>query len=163
MPGSRRHRCGAEHDPQHDAQEDAADQRNAQPREKPIGWRGASYNELLAFPAEARRAAGYQLHRIQQGNAPDDWKPMASVGPGTIEIRVHTETEHRVFLVSKFAEAVYVLHAFEKKTQKTPAAALELARQRYRALAAERRADTRSTRNEDRSEDRRGERRGESR
>lgn len=121
----------------------------ARPREKAIGWRGTSYDELLAFPAEARREAGYQLHRVQQGNAPDDWKTMASVGPGTIEIRIHTGTEHRVFLVSKFAEAVYVLHAFEKKTQKTPAAALELARQRYRDLVTERRAATRDARTED--------------
>lgn len=132
----------------HDAQKGAAGRQDAGSHDKPIGWRGASYDELLAFPAEARREAGYQLHRVQQGEMPDDWKPMASVGPGTIEVRIHTGTEHRVFLVSKFAEAVYVLHAFEKKTQKTPAAALELARHRYRELVAERRAPARDARAE---------------
>lgn len=137
-----------------DLPDDIDDRANARPREKPIGWRGSSYDDLLAFPAEVRQDAGYQLHRVQQGEAPDDWKPMASVGPGTIEIRVHTGTEHRVFLVSKFAEAVYVLHAFEKKTQKTPVAALELARQRYRELVAERRAAARDAQ----AEGRRGER-----
>jgi phage-related protein len=64
---------------------------------------------------------------------------MASVGPGVREIRVHTALEHRVLYVAKFAEAVYVLHAFDKRTRKTSKPDLELARQRFRALVAERR------------------------
>jgi len=79
------------------------------------------------------------MHRLQQGLEPDDWKPVPSVGSGTIEVRIHTGTEHRVFVVSKFAEAIYVLHAFEKKTQKTSKADIDLAKRRYKELERERR------------------------
>lgn len=112
----------------------------AQPAsEKPLSWCGAALRELRAFPEDARQAAGRQLRKLQEGTPPDDWKPMPTVGPGTIEIRIHTRTEHRVFLVAKFEEAVYVLHAFEKKSQKTPQHAIDLAKQRYQDLVRERR------------------------
>ena len=65
---------------------------------------------------------------------------MAVVGPGGREIRVHTALEHRVLYVAKFAEAVYVLHAFEKRTRKTPQRDVHLARQRFHELLALRRA-----------------------
>jgi phage-related protein len=65
---------------------------------------------------------------------PSDWKPMTTVGTGVREIRVHTKTEHRVCYMARFAEAIYVLHAFEKRSQKTPARDIELARTRYREL-----------------------------
>lgn len=107
--------------------------------EKPIGWRGSSYEDVLRFPAGARSEAGYQLHLIQRGQQPDDWKPMPIVGLGTIEIRIHIATEYRVIVVTKFAEAVYVLHAFTKKTQKTLKSDIGLAKQRYKRLVAERR------------------------
>jgi len=68
-----------------------------------------------------------------------DWKPVSTVGPGVREIRVHSGLEHRVLYVAKFAGAVYVLHAFEKRTRKTPSHDLEVARQRLRALVAQRR------------------------
>jgi phage-related protein len=106
--------------------------------EKPIQWRGSSYVDLLAFPEDARRIAGFQLGRLQQGDEPDDWKPMAVVGAGTIEVRIRVGTAHRVFAVTKFAEAIYVLHAFEKKSQKTPKNDIDLAKRRYRELVAER-------------------------
>jgi phage-related protein len=107
--------------------------------EKPIGWRGSALDDLRAFPEEARHEAGYQLHLLQQRKTADDWKPMSVVGPGTIEVRIHAGTEHRVFVVTKFEEAVYVLHAFQKKSQKTPKHDIELARRRYNDLIAERR------------------------
>ena len=107
-------------------------------REKPIEWRGSSYADLLAFPQDARQIAGFQLGRLQQGDAPDDWKPMSIVGAGAIEIRIRVGTAHRVFVVTKFAEAIYVLHAFEKKSQKTPKGDIDLAKRRYRELIAER-------------------------
>jgi len=65
---------------------------------------------------------------------PSDWKPKATVGPGVIEIRLHTTEEYRVFYVAKFAEAVYVLHAFNKRRQKTPPRDIELAQRRYSEL-----------------------------
>jgi phage-related protein len=70
------------------------------------------------------------LRRVQQGLLPDDWKPMPSLGAAVAEIRVHTELEHRVFYLAKFEEAIYVLHAFEKRTRKTRPADIELAKTR---------------------------------
>jgi phage-related protein len=98
--------------------------------EKPLAWLGSSLDDVRAFPADAKRAAGYQLGRVQQGLMPDDWKPMATVGAGVNEIRVHTKLEHRVFYVAKYEEAVYVIHAFEKRTPQTRDADIGLARQR---------------------------------
>ena len=98
--------------------------------EKPLAWLGSSLEDVRAFPAEARRAAGYQLGRVQQGLMPDDWKPMTTVGVGVYEIRIHTGLEHRVFYVAKHEEAVYVIHAFEKRTPRTSEADIALARKR---------------------------------
>ncbi len=55
---------------------------------------------------------------------------------------MHTELEHRVFYVATLAEGVYVLHAFEKHTRKTPKREVDLARDRYRALLRRRREAT---------------------
>ena len=109
--------------------------------DKPLFWLGSSRNDLKAFPPDARRVAGFQLRRVQQGLEPNDWKPMPTVGPGVREIRIHTGLEHRVFYVAKFTEGVYVAHAFEKRTRKTPKQDLELARDRFRALVMKRRID----------------------
>ena len=98
--------------------------------EKPLAWLGSSLDDVRAFPADARRAAGYQLGRVQQGLMPDDWKPMSTVGAGVYEIRIHTELEHRVFYVAKYEGAIYVIHAFEKRTAQTREADVTLARKR---------------------------------
>ena len=79
--------------------------------------------------------------KVQQGLDPDDWKPMTSVGPGVREIRIRTDVAHRVFYVATFEEAVYVLHGFEKRTAKTAARDVQLARDRYRALIKKRADD----------------------
>ena len=99
-----------------------------------MSWLGSSLDDLRAFPADARRDAGYQLGRVQQGLLPTDWKPMSAVGTGVLEIRVHTRLEHRVFYLVKFEEAVYVLHAFEKRTRKTPRSGIVLAQRRLADL-----------------------------
>ena len=101
-------------------------------------WLGGSLNDLSAFPEDARRAAGFELRRVQQGLQPTDWKPMASVGTGVEEIRVHTGREHRVFYIARFEEGIYVLHAFEKRSRTTPAKEIELARNRLRAAVTSR-------------------------
>ena len=108
--------------------------------DKPLFWLGSSRSDLKAFPQDARRIAGFQLRRVQQGLEPNDWKPMPAVGPGVREIRIHTGLEHRVFYVAKFTEGVYVLHAFEKRTRKIPKNELELARDRFHTLVMKRRA-----------------------
>jgi len=107
--------------------------------DKPLQWLGASRGDVRMFPRGARRLAGVQLRRVQQGIDPLAWKPIPTVGGGVREIRVHTAHEHRVLYVAKFREAVYVLHAFEKRTRKTGSRDVELARQRFRALIAQRR------------------------
>ena len=97
-------------------------------------WLGSSRRDLRAFPVLARRLTGFQLRRVQQGLEADDWKSMPTVGPGVREIRIHIGGAHRVFYLATRAEAIYVLHAFEKKTQKTAAGDLEIGRDRFRAL-----------------------------
>lgn len=95
--------------------------------------------EVRNWTDDAQRNAGYQLFKIQSGLEPSDWKPLPSVGSGVQELRIHCGNEYRIVYVAKLAEAVYVLHAFEKKTRKTPRAALEAARQRLQLLLSQRR------------------------
>ena len=83
--------------------------------------------------------AGTQLGRVQLGEEPTDWKPMPSVGLGVKEIRVRTGGAYRLIYVAKFLEAIYVLHAFQKKSRKTARADIELARLRFRTLIRDRR------------------------
>jgi len=71
---------------------------------------------------------------------PTDWKPMRTIGSGVVEIRIHGRTEHRVIYVAKFFEAVYVLHAFQKKSQRTRKPDLDLAKTRLKELKAARRS-----------------------
>ena len=94
---------------------------------------GSAKEDLSAFPKPARIRAGHELFMVQVGRDPDDWKPMSTVGPGVCEIRVRDQAgAFRVIYVARFEHAVYVLHAFQKKSRKTSRADMELARQRYR-------------------------------
>ncbi len=95
---------------------------------------GRAKEVVSRFPKAARQQAGYQIFRVQTGLFPTDWKPMKAAGSGVFEIRLHRPNEHRVLYVSKFPEAVYVIHAFEKKSQKTPPKDLEIARENYKAM-----------------------------
>lgn len=105
---------------------------------KPVEFRGSSLDDLRAFPLSARREAGHQIDLVQKGQEPDDSKPMTSVGKGVKEIRIRDDSgAFRVIYVAKFRDAVYVLHCFQKKTQKTSKADLDLAAKRYRDLTKE--------------------------
>jgi phage-related protein len=105
---------------------------------KPVEFLGSSLEDLRGFPLAARREAGHQLDQVQHGREPDDWKPMNTVGPGVNEIRVRDEAgAFRVLYVAKFADAIYVLHCFQKKTERTSKADLDLAAKRYRELLRE--------------------------
>jgi phage-related protein len=105
---------------------------------KPVEFLGSALEDLRAFPDAARREAGYQLNQIQHGREPDDWKPINTVGRGVREIRIRDAAgAFRVLYVAKFDDALYVLHCFQKKTQKTSKADLNLASQRYRDLLKE--------------------------
>lgn len=102
---------------------------------KLLSFLGSSLEDLRAFPEAARREAGYQLHQVQQGLDPDSWKPMPSVGSGVREIRVRDQAgAFRVIYIATRPEAIYVLHAFQKKTQATPKRDLDLAEARLREL-----------------------------
>jgi phage-related protein len=105
---------------------------------KGLKFKGTSLQDLRKFPEDARRDAGYQLDRVQNGMEPADFKPMAVVGPGVQEIRIKDDAGiFRVLYVAKFEDAVYVLHCFQKKTQKTAKNDLDLAGKRYAELVQE--------------------------
>jgi phage-related protein len=100
-----------------------------------ISFLGNTLSALREFPDEAKREAGYQLDRVQQGLDPEDWKPMKSIGPGVREIRIREKSgAYRVIYVTRQTNRLYVLHAFQKKTEKTAKPDLELAKTRYRSL-----------------------------
>ena len=101
---------------------------------KTLRFIGSSLDDLRDFPAEARRQVGFELDAVQRGMMPTDFKPMPTVGVGVYEIRVHVLGEWRVMYVARFEQSVYVLHAFQKKTQRTRKDDLELAARRYRDL-----------------------------
>ena len=102
---------------------------------KPIRFAGSSLDDLRAFPDGLRRNCGFQLRKVQRGEEPDDWKPMAIVGPGACEIRVHGDAgEGRVIYIARFSAVIAVLHVFIKKTRKTSARDLKLAMVRYKML-----------------------------
>lgn len=106
---------------------------------KPITWLGDSREAVRQFSSSARHAAGTELMYVQAGAEPSNWKPMPSIGVGVREIRIRAENAYRVIYVAKFPEAVYVLHAFVKKAQKTSRQDIETAGNRYRELVAARR------------------------
>ncbi|HYD07640.1 MAG TPA: type II toxin-antitoxin system RelE/ParE family toxin [Reyranella sp.] len=94
---------------------------------KPIVFLGDSRERIRDFPERVRRQAGMELRQVQFGLAPSDWKPMTSVGPGVREIRIRdAKGAFRVMYVATLAEAIYVLHAFQKKTRATSRRDLEL-------------------------------------
>lgn len=65
--------------------------------DKPIEWVGSAKEDLMDFPDDARRKAGFELRSIQQGDMPSDFKPMPIVGKGVEEIRIRTENTYRIF------------------------------------------------------------------
>lgn len=103
---------------------------------KPLKFIDSSHKDLNKMPIDVRHAVGVELMRVQFGARPQDFKPMTSVGSGAYEVRVRdAEGAFRVIYVAKFTDAVYVLHAFQKKSRKTAKADIDLATRRYRKLA----------------------------
>ncbi|PRY04871.1 type II toxin-antitoxin system RelE/ParE family toxin [Paraburkholderia sp. BL25I1N1] len=102
---------------------------------KSLKFCGNSLDDLREFPLSARRDAGHQLDQVQRGRDPDDWKPMNTIGPGAREIRIRDANgAFRIIYVAKFEDAIYVLHCFQKKTQKISKTDLDLAAKRYREM-----------------------------
>jgi phage-related protein len=105
------------------------------PGRKPLEFLGASRDDLRAMPDAVRRDIGFELMRVQLGGEPTSFKPMLTVGAGAYEIRVRNKSgAYRAIYVAKFEVAVYVLHAFQKKSQRTAKADIELAKARYRMI-----------------------------
>lgn len=106
--------------------------------DKEIRWVGSSYDDLLDFPHDPRREAGFQLGKVQQGLDPDDWKPFDDVGPGVREIRIRDAAGiFRVMYVAKFVGIIYILHCFQKKSEATAKRDKDIAETRYRAIVRE--------------------------
>jgi len=103
---------------------------------KPVVWLGGARRILRRFPNAARQRAGYELYRTQIGLDPTAWKPLSQIGFGVREIRVRTNGAFRVIYVAQYPEAIYVLHAFEKRSSKARAADLGQARMAMRTLLA---------------------------
>lgn len=101
---------------------------------KPLFWIGNSYNVLTNWAAPVKQVAGFQLYLIQQGMNPNDWKPMTSIGAGVREVRIHVDGEYRIIYLTKYEEGIYILHAFSKKTQKTPKKDIDIAKARLREV-----------------------------
>ncbi|MBL8407265.1 MAG: type II toxin-antitoxin system RelE/ParE family toxin [Candidatus Accumulibacter sp.] len=102
---------------------------------KLLRFLGDSLKCLREFPEDARHDAGYQLDKVQRGEQPDDFRPMPAIGKGVEEIRVWDDTgTYRVIYTARLADAVYVLHAFQKKTQTTAKRDVELAKRRFTEL-----------------------------
>jgi phage-related protein len=106
------------------------------PAMKPIVFLGDALERMRDFPITARREAGFQLDKVQRGLSPDDFKPMTTIGKGVQEIRLKDSRGiYRVVYIAKFENAVYVLHAFQKKTQQTAKTDIDLAKKRLTELA----------------------------
>jgi phage-related protein len=102
---------------------------------KPVTFLGDSLKALRAFPDEAKQDAGFQIDLVQRGQQPSDFKPMPSIGKGVEEIRVWDDSgTFRVIYTARLADAVYVLHAFQKKTQATSKLDIAVAKTRFTEL-----------------------------
>lgn len=102
---------------------------------KLVTFLGDSLDVIRLFPASARKEIGFQIERLQRGLDPNDWKPVKTIGQGVREIRVREATgQYRAIYITSVADAVYVLHAFQKKSSATSKRDLDLAGERFRQL-----------------------------
>jgi len=102
---------------------------------KPVEFLGNALNGLRDFPLSVRREAGYQIDKVQHGEEPDNWKPMKNIGAGVQEIRIQDEGgTFRVIYIARLKDAVYILHCFQKKTQRTSTPDIALASKRFNEL-----------------------------
>ena len=104
---------------------------------KPIRWVGSSRDDLLALPEEVRREVGYALYVAQNGDKADNAKPLKGFGGGVLEVVEHHDGDtYRAVYTVRLKRAVYVLHAFQKKSKsgiKTPKKDLDLIDTRLKA------------------------------
>lgn len=101
---------------------------------KDVIWLGDTRKVARGLPVAVRHALGVQLMMVQNGLDPMDWKPLKAIGPGVREIRVRTGGAYRTIYTAQYEDAVYVLHVFEKKRQKTSKPDIDLAKRRLTEL-----------------------------
>lgn len=104
---------------------------------KEILWEGTTHEDLMSFPETVRHDMGYQLHLVQSGEMPLDWKALTSLGKGisgVYEIRVSDSgSVYRTAYVAKFKQTLVILHCWQKKTQTTSESDKALIAKRYKA------------------------------
>ena len=102
-----------------------------------IVWEGDSEKIISSFPDNVKRDLGFQIYKLQLGGKPDDFKPMTSIGPGVYELRDFDDRAwYRVIYLSKAGDSIYILHCFEKKTNKTSRPDIEMAKIRLKRVRA---------------------------
>ncbi len=101
---------------------------------KDIVFMGDSQSVIRDWGEDVRKEVGHQLFRIQNGFNPENFKPHKTIGMGVQELRVKIGNEYRVIYTVKHSDAIYVLAAFMKKTQKTPKQAIDLAKRRLKEI-----------------------------
>ena len=104
---------------------------------RPLAWVGSSKEDLKAFPDAVQDHLGFALYQAQAGLKHRDAKPLKGLGPGILEVvSRHEGNAYRTVYTVRFAAAVYVLHAFQKRAKKgiaTPKHEIDLVRRRLRA------------------------------
>ena len=100
----------------------------------PVVWVGRSREEVRQLPPRVRHRLGYEVFKLQMGETPGDSRAMPSVGPGVWEVRVRERGAYRLLYIVDGSTAVYVLHAFEKKSRATPRRSIHVARARLREI-----------------------------
>lgn len=103
---------------------------------KPLTWIGSSKKDLLDFPKEVQRTMGYAINLAQQGKKDEDTKPFKGYGGCSVLeiVKEDVSGTFRTIYTVKFEEAIYILHAFQKKStigKKTPKQDVELIDKRF--------------------------------
>jgi phage-related protein len=101
---------------------------------KKLEWLGSSKDRTRRFPEITKDQAGSELFRVQIGQMPTDWRPMPDIGSGVFEIRLHNPDEYRIFCIANYPESIYVLHVFQKTTQRTSEIDKQAGRAQYAKL-----------------------------
>lgn len=111
---------------------------------KPVVWIASSKDDISSLPAPVKASFGYRLHQLQQGAGPLDMKPLAQFSTGVFELRESFDRNaYRLVYVTTLKKAIYVLHAFVKKSKsgiglpKQDTDLIETRLKRARALDAE--------------------------
>jgi phage-related protein len=85
---------------------------------KPLVWIGSSKDDLSVLPKPVKASFGHRLRQLQEGKTPFDSKPLPQFGTGVCELREQFERNaYRLMLVVNLTKAIYVLHAFMKKSK----------------------------------------------